>query len=105
MAGKNEKKAVPATGIETPEELQAIMKAQEDIILKQQEEIQTLKFAVEDASVKTRPVSNAPKEFELDGKTYAFPAPAFIVPGMGKFTAEQALERPDVLQALVELIG
>jgi len=102
MEGKKTTKVVPEAGIESPEELKAIIAAQESVIKEQATKVNTLKVQVEEVSKKGKAVSTAPADFELDGKRYPFPAPAFVLNSQ-RYTAQQALENPDVLRQLVAL--
>jgi len=66
-------------------------------------ENEQLKDVLSKAKIGGKPISLAPKEFEYEGKTYPFSGPSFILAGFGKVTAQEALENPDILRALVEL--
>ena len=85
------------------EESTALNVALEEAMSTQTAELEKMKLAFEAASKGKRPVSLAHKDFEFEGQTYPFPGPSFLLAGFGKVTAEQALENPDILRALVEL--
>lgn len=82
------------------EHYSAVNAAQEAAIEGLTEESLRLKEALEGAGNKG---SLGPKEFKHKGKTYPFPAPSFRLEGFGRVTAEEALERPEILALLVEM--
>lgn len=85
------------------EEVETLNQALEAAVESQAAEIESLKAQLATPAKSGRPVSLAPKEFELDGKTYPFPAPAFFLEGFGRVTTEAALEKPEILRRLVDI--
>lgn len=102
MASLKGKKAEKVDDGMSMEEFTAMIEAQEDIIKAQADEIEKLRLTASTGG--RRPVAVLPDAtFFVEGVEYRFKAPAVIIPDFGRVTAQEALDKPHLLEHLVSI--
>lgn len=100
---EKEKKKTPAPAHDRLAELEALTSLQEEVVTELEKELAAAKELLTTAGKAGAPVWVGDKEFDFEGKTYPFPAPAWRHPGRGKVTVDEAKNNPAILAELVEL--